>query len=72
MNPSSETILWQEYKSHGKMNVREQLLIKYLPLVKYVAGKMMFSLPTCVDYNDLLSAGVMVSATTMDASRASA
>jgi RNA polymerase sigma factor for flagellar operon FliA len=41
------------------MDTREQLLVKYLPLVKYVAGKMMFSLPTCVDYNDLLSAGVM-------------
>ncbi len=51
--------LWQEYTTYRNPKVREKLLIKYLPLVKYVAGKMMFSLPTCVDYNDLMSAGVM-------------
>lgn len=51
--------LWKEYSSNGSQNVREQLLTQYIPLVKYVAGKMMFSLPTCVDYNDLLSAGIM-------------
>jgi len=51
--------LWQEYTTYRNPKVREELLVKYLPLVKYVAGKMMFSLPTCVDYNDLMSAGVM-------------
>ena len=51
--------LWKEYSRNGNLKIREKILIKYLPLVKYVAGKMMFSLPTCVDYNDLLSAGVM-------------
>ncbi|MFQ5648468.1 MAG: FliA/WhiG family RNA polymerase sigma factor [bacterium] len=51
--------LWKEYTTHRSPKIREKLLVQYLPLVKYVAGKMMFSLPTCVDYNDLLSAGVM-------------
>ncbi len=51
--------LWTEYTAHRNPQIRERLLVTYLPLVKYVAGKMMFSLPTCVDYNDLLSAGVM-------------
>jgi RNA polymerase sigma factor for flagellar operon FliA len=59
MNSTYEADLWQEYKAAGTLRTREKLLVKYLPLVKYVAGKMMFSLPTCVDYNDLLSAGVM-------------
>jgi RNA polymerase sigma factor for flagellar operon FliA len=59
MKSSYETTLWEQYKAEGGQQVREELLVKYLPLVKYVAGKMMFSLPTCVDYNDLLSAGVM-------------
>lgn len=59
MKSSANDHLWQEYKDHGSLKVRDQLLVQYLPLVKYVAGKMMFSLPTCVDYNDLLSAGVM-------------
>jgi len=59
MNSSPNHYLWEQYKAHGNIQVRDQLLVQYLPLVKYVAGKMMFSLPTCVDYNDLLSAGVM-------------
>lgn len=60
MNATSYNLnLWTEYTTHRCPKTREKLLVKYLPLVKYVAGKMMFSLPTCVDYNDLLSAGVM-------------
>lgn len=59
MKASYNYQLWQEYTTHRSLKTREELLVKYLPLVKYVAGKMMFSLPTCVDYNDLLSAGVM-------------
>src|SRR3990172_6902193 len=59
MKASYNYNLWQEYTTHRGLETREKLLVKYLPLVKYVAGKMMFSLPTCVDYNDLLSAGVM-------------
>lgn len=51
--------LWHEYTSTRSLQTREKLLTNYLPLVKYVAGKMMYSLPACVDYNDLLSAGVM-------------
>ncbi|MFQ5770715.1 MAG: sigma factor, partial [bacterium] len=59
MKPSYHYNLWKEYSVNGNLKVREKLLIQYIPLVKYVAGKMMFSLPTCVDYYDLLSAGVM-------------
>lgn len=59
MKASYNYNLWQEYTTHRNLKTREKLLVQYLPLVKYVAGKMMFSLPTCVDYNDLLSAGVM-------------
>jgi len=59
MKAAVNTNLWQEYTTYRSQQTREKLLVQYLPLVKYVAGKMMFSLPTCVDYNDLLSAGVM-------------
>ncbi|MFQ5606078.1 MAG: sigma-70 family RNA polymerase sigma factor, partial [bacterium] len=51
--------LWDEYFENGQDEVREKLLIKYLPLVKYVAGKMMVTLPASVDYEDLVSAGVI-------------
>ena len=59
MKTSRHQQLWEDYTADRNLHAREQLLVKYLPLVKYVAGKMMFTLPTCVDYNDLLSAGVM-------------
>lgn len=59
MQASPDYNLWQKYATTRCLETREKLLTKYLPLVKYVAGRMMFSLPTCVDYNDLLSAGVM-------------
>lgn len=59
MEASRKNDLWHEYARTRNLQIREQLLVKYLPLVKYVAGKMMFSLPASVDYNDLISAGVM-------------
>jgi len=59
MKSSYNYSLWKEYTATRNLQTREKLLTKYLPLVKYVTGKMMFSLPACVDYNDLLSAGVM-------------
>ncbi len=51
--------LWKEYTVTRNLKLREKLLLKYLPLVRYITGKMMFSLPSCVDYNDLFSAGIM-------------
>lgn len=59
MKGAHQYSLWKEYTHSRNLQLREQLLLRYLPLVKYITGKMMLSLPTCVDYNDLLSAGVM-------------
>lgn len=59
MKPVHYYNLWKEYSVSRNLKVREQLLLRYLPLVKYITSKMMFSLPSCVDYNDLLSAGIM-------------
>jgi len=52
-------VLWESYLSNGETEIRDKLLVKYFPLVKYVAGKMMVTLPTSVDYEDLVSAGVI-------------
>ncbi len=51
--------LWDDYFDTQKPQARDKLLLKYLPLVKYVAGKMMATLPSSVDYDDLVSAGVI-------------
>ena len=31
--------LWQQYKSDGNEDAREQLILKYSQLVRYVAGR---------------------------------
>ncbi|KAA3615482.1 MAG: FliA/WhiG family RNA polymerase sigma factor [Calditrichaeota bacterium] len=59
MPNTEQKVLWKAYLADGEADVREQLLSKYLPLVKYVAGKMMISLPSSVDYEDLVSSGVI-------------
>lgn len=59
MDTTELDALWQSYTKNRDPQVREKLLMQYLPLVKYIAGRMMTSLPSSVDYNDLVSAGVV-------------
>jgi DNA-directed RNA polymerase specialized sigma subunit len=37
--------LWARYKSTGDEKAREQLVLNYSPLVKFVAGRMSSGLP---------------------------
>lgn len=50
--------LWKRYKRSGKRNVRDQLILQYSPLVKYVAGRIAAGLPNSVDQADLVSSGM--------------
>lgn len=38
---------------------REKLIIEYLPLVRYVLGRLAINLPSHIDRDDLLSAGIV-------------
>ncbi|HBN97450.1 MAG TPA: RNA polymerase sigma factor WhiG [Firmicutes bacterium] len=49
--------LWNTYKKTNDDQVRDQLLDEYIPLVKYVAGRMVMNLPTSVEIGDLESFG---------------
>src|SRR3954467_13427288 len=49
--------LWRRYKADGSDRAREQLVVAYSPLVKYVAGRMSSGLPAHVDESDLISYG---------------
>jgi RNA polymerase sigma factor for flagellar operon FliA len=51
--------LWEIYERNRDSKTKEQLIIKYISLVKYVAGRMMISLPPSVELDDLESAGTM-------------
>lgn len=54
------TDLWHRYKTAGPGDSSEEELVKrYLPLVKTVVGRMAISLPPHVDLQDLQSAGLI-------------
>src|ERR1041385_6382131 len=50
--------LWRRYKGSGSDRAREQLVVAYSPLVKYVAGRMSSGLPAHVEESDLISDGL--------------
>ena len=50
--------LWVDYKSARDQHVRDQLLLHYSPLVKYVAGRVAVGLPQNVEHADLVSYGI--------------
>jgi len=51
--------LWQEYKSTGSEEAREALIMEYIPLVKYTAGRIAIGLPSYIEIDDLFAAGLM-------------
>src|SRR3954468_2846155 len=51
--------LWRRYKASGSGRAREQLVVAYSPLVKYVAGRMSSGLPAHVEEADLISYGLI-------------
>ena len=51
--------LWRRYKNDGSDKAREQLVVAYSPLVKYVAGRMSSGLPAHVEEADLISYGLL-------------
>lgn len=50
--------LWRDYKAEPTLDLRNQLVELYLPLVKYNAERIWARLPDGVDLDDLISAGV--------------
>jgi RNA polymerase sigma factor FliA len=50
--------LWQEYKSSGRRDLRDRLILHYSPLVKFVAGRVAVGLPQNVEQSDLVSYGI--------------
>ena len=50
--------LWRRYKERATRELRDQLILHYSPLVKYVAGRVAVGLPQNVDQADLVSYGI--------------
>ncbi len=57
--PSSDVDdVWREYKKTGAEDLRNQLIVRYLPLVKYISERLLMSLPKSIELEDLQSSGV--------------
>ncbi len=50
--------VWAEYKLTGARELRDQLIIRYSPLVKWVAGRVSVGLPQTIEQRDLVSYGI--------------
>lgn len=60
MNSNKESLtLWNEYVSSGKDSVREQLIMEYSYIVKFVAGRLSVYFGMNVDYDDLIGYGIL-------------
>ena len=51
--------LWEKCTLEGDQDARRQLVEQYARVVKYVAGRMAIGLPHYVEFNDLISAGLL-------------
>jgi RNA polymerase sigma factor for flagellar operon FliA len=51
--------LWRRYKELGDGKARDELILAYSPLVKYVAGRMGTGLPAHIEESDLISYGLL-------------
>jgi RNA polymerase sigma factor FliA len=50
--------LWERYAAAPDAATREQLILHYAPLVKYVAGRVAVGMPANVEHADLVSYGI--------------
>jgi RNA polymerase sigma factor for flagellar operon FliA len=56
--PSEVEAIWLAFKRDGDQHARDQLIVHYSPLVKYVAGRVAVGLPQSVEQADLVSYGI--------------
>lgn len=50
--------MWQRYTADQSAESREALILRYAPLVKYVAGRLAIGLPPSVELDDLIGNGI--------------
>lgn len=51
--------LWKEYKVNNDKSTKEQLIVKYIELVKIISGRLYTSYNAHVEYDDLVSYGII-------------
>ena len=53
-----EEKLWEKFSKENDQGIRDYFVIKYAPLVKYVAGKVSMGMPQNIEFEDLVSYGI--------------
>ena len=56
-NTKTQFALWAEFKKSKSPALRDKIIRKYMPLVKYVAGKVSVGLPASMEFDDLVGFG---------------
>ena len=59
IGPEAVEAAWKEYRATGSADARETLMQRYIHLVRYMAGRLGRTLPPSVEFDDLVSAGVV-------------
>ena len=52
-----EDLLWEEFRKTKSAKLRDKFIRQYMPLVKYVAGKVAVGMPNSVEFDDLVGFG---------------
>lgn len=55
---SEKSLLWLHYKEEDSLEARDELIIQYAPLVKYVANRLAINLSSLVELDELISYGI--------------
>ena len=58
MKTTEKEKLWEAYQKNPSSEIREQIILEYVPLVKVVAGRLSMYLGYNVEYDDLVGYGV--------------
>ena len=58
MSEKNEAELWHRFKTKGDLVAREELILQYVGLVKYVIDRLGLKPPSTVEYDDLFNCGV--------------
>ena len=59
ISPEAVEGAWREYRATHSADARETLVQRYIHLVRYMAGRLGRTLPPSVDFDDLVSSGVV-------------
>ncbi|MFH1679700.1 MAG: FliA/WhiG family RNA polymerase sigma factor [Candidatus Eisenbacteria bacterium] len=52
-------VVWRKFQKRRTKRLRDRLILEYMPLVKYVAGRLAVGLPSSVQIDDLIGSGTL-------------